>query len=154
MKFALQNYYWITWISSTARVILVFSIFQLLRISFFSTSPLLSKAWKKDESLRPEACNFINIKKKDSDTGVFSCELCEIFKNTFFTEHLLGLLLNLTAERLKWEYPRLKVSEKLINRSGWRLFWALESMRKIEKHAWRFSYDFWNKHWPLTPFFS
>ena len=33
----------------------------------------------------PEACNFI---KKDTLTQVFFCEFCEIFKNTFFTEHL------------------------------------------------------------------
>ena len=32
----------------------------------------------------PEACNFI---KKDTLAQVFSCELCEISKNTFFTEH-------------------------------------------------------------------
>ena len=54
---------------------------------------------------------------------------------------------------MRWECPRLKVSEKLINRGGWRLFWALESMQKIEKHPWRYSYDFRNKHWLLTPFF-
>ena len=29
--------------------------------------------------------------KRDSSTGVF-CEICEIFKNTFFTEHLRWLL--------------------------------------------------------------
>ena len=34
---------------------------------------------------RPEACNFI---KEETLTQVFSCEFCEIFKNTFFTEHL------------------------------------------------------------------
>ena len=32
-----------------------------------------------------EACNFI---KKETLAQVFSCEFCEIFKNTFFTEHL------------------------------------------------------------------
>ena len=31
------------------------------------------------------ACNFI---KKDTLAQVFSCEFCEISKNTFFTEHL------------------------------------------------------------------
>ena len=31
------------------------------------------------------ACNFI---KKETLAQVFSCEFCEIFKNTFFTEHL------------------------------------------------------------------
>ena len=33
----------------------------------------------------PEVCNFI---KKETLTQVFSCECCEISKNTFFTEHL------------------------------------------------------------------
>ena len=32
-----------------------------------------------------EACNFI---KKETLTHVFSSELCELFKNTFFTESL------------------------------------------------------------------
>ena len=32
-----------------------------------------------------QACSFI---KKDTLTHVFSCELCEISKNTLFTEHL------------------------------------------------------------------
>ena len=34
---------------------------------------------------QPEACNFI---KKETLAQVFSCEFCEIFKNTFLTEHL------------------------------------------------------------------
>ena len=34
---------------------------------------------------QPEACNFI---KKGTLTQVFSCEFCEISKNTFFTEHI------------------------------------------------------------------
>ena len=33
----------------------------------------------------PEACKFI---KKEALTQVFSCEICEISKNTYFTEHL------------------------------------------------------------------
>ena len=33
----------------------------------------------------PEACNFI---KKEALAQVFSCEYCEIFRNTFFIEHL------------------------------------------------------------------
>ena len=36
--------------------------------------------------LQAEACNFI---KNETLTQVFSCEFCKIFKNTFFTEHLL-----------------------------------------------------------------
>ena len=33
----------------------------------------------------PQVCNFI---KKETLAQVFSGEFCEIFKNTFFTEHL------------------------------------------------------------------
>ena len=33
----------------------------------------------------PEGCNFI---KKVTVAQVFSCEFCEIFKNTYFIEHL------------------------------------------------------------------
>ena len=40
-----------------------------------------SVLWKKVL----QACNFI---KKDTLGQVFSCEFCEIWKNTFFTEHL------------------------------------------------------------------
>ena len=35
--------------------------------------------------LQPTACNFI---KKETLAQVFSCEVCEIFKNIFLTEHL------------------------------------------------------------------
>ena len=34
---------------------------------------------------KPKACNFI---KKETPAQMFSCEFCEIFRNTFFTEHL------------------------------------------------------------------
>ena len=37
-----------------------------------------------------QACNFI---EKDSLAKVFSCEFCEISKNTFLTEKLQWLLL-------------------------------------------------------------
>ena len=43
-----------------------------------------------DAYLKPLACNFI---KKESLAHVFSCEFCEITKNTFFTEHLRWLFL-------------------------------------------------------------
>ena len=36
-----------------------------------------------------QVCNFI---KKETLAQVFSCEFCEISKNTFFTEHLRLLL--------------------------------------------------------------
>ena len=35
--------------------------------------------------LQAEACNFI---KKETLAQMFSCDFCEISKNTFFTEHL------------------------------------------------------------------
>ena len=37
-----------------------------------------------------QTCNFI---KKETLAQVFSCEFCEISKNTFFKEHLWWLLL-------------------------------------------------------------
>ena len=40
--------------------------------------------------ISPQACNFI---EKDSLAKVFSCEFCEISKNTFVTEQLQWLLL-------------------------------------------------------------
>ena len=40
--------------------------------------------------LQAEVYNFI---KKETLAQVFSCEFCEIFKNTFFIEHLWWLLL-------------------------------------------------------------
>ena len=50
--------------------------------------------FNKVAGLRPatllKTCNFI---KKETQRKVFSCEFCEIFKNTFFIEHLRWLLL-------------------------------------------------------------
>ena len=37
---------------------------------------------------RALACNFI---KKETLAQIFSCEFCEISKNTFFTEHLWAI---------------------------------------------------------------
>ena len=37
------------------------------------------------QSLQPKACNFI---KKETLAQMFSCEFCEIFKNTFFAKYL------------------------------------------------------------------
>ena len=38
-----------------------------------------------ESPFRPEACNFI---EKEALAQVFSCEICESFKNTFFIQHL------------------------------------------------------------------
>ena len=51
------------------------------------------------QSFRP------NLLKRDSNTCVFSCEICESFKNTFFTEHPRWLLL--TINLIPWiRYPK------------------------------------------------
>ena len=47
-------------------------------------TPMPAPATLLNKRLWPEACNFI---KKETLVEVFSCEFCEIFKNTFFTEH-------------------------------------------------------------------
>ena len=44
-----------------------------------------------------EASNFIKI---ETLTQVFYCEFCKIFKNIFFMEHLLWLLLNVFLEEI------------------------------------------------------
>ena len=49
---------------------------------------------------RPQACNFI---KKETLAQVFSCEFCEISKNTFFTEHLLATASSLSNENTQDE---------------------------------------------------
>ena len=45
--------------------------------------------------LQSETCNFI---KKRTLAQVLSCEFCEIFKNTFFTEHLWWQLLKVNVQ--------------------------------------------------------
>ena len=54
------------------------------------------------QSLSGAACNFI---KKETLAQVFSCEFCEISKNTFFTEHVW------TTASLVWE-NQIKKLEK------------------------------------------
>ena len=48
------------------------------------------KVNNKDTRRPAEACNFI---KKETLAQVFSCEFWEIFRKTFFTEHLLAMTL-------------------------------------------------------------
>ena len=42
-------------------------------------------------SKNSQACKTCNFIKKETPTQVFSCEFCEIFKNTIFIEHLSGV---------------------------------------------------------------
>ena len=46
------------------------------------------------------ACNLI---KKETLTQVFSCEICESFKNAFFIKHLKWMLLILQDTKLNWK---------------------------------------------------
>ena len=56
-----------------------------------SESPFLIK-------LQASACNFI---KKETLAQVFSCEFCEIYKNTFITEQLrVTTSVNMASENL------------------------------------------------------
>ena len=56
---------------------------EKLHIRTFFT--YLLKVSNADNKITSEACNFI---KKETLAQVFSCEFCEISRNTFFTEHL------------------------------------------------------------------
>ena len=47
--------------------------------------------------IKLQACNFI---KKETLAQMFSCEFCEVVKNTFFIEHLWWLLLQLSSEKV------------------------------------------------------
>ena len=67
------------------------STIPLLQVlDYYSEAGTDGVLWKSvflkiSQNSQPKACNFI---KKGSLTQVFSCQFCEIFKNTFFTEHL------------------------------------------------------------------
>ena len=73
-------------ISRTLQIIRMFKRMSLTASNKFQAMvkliPLIPIA---DYRQRPKACNFI---KKETLAQVFSCEFCEISKNTFFTEHL------------------------------------------------------------------
>ena len=63
------------------------------------------------QSLLQATCNFI---KNETLAQVFSCEFCEISKNTFFTEHLLTTALSLSVSRpMKNTYLTLSLSSSL-----------------------------------------
>ena len=54
--------------------------------------------WKISQTLQEMACAGVSLLiKKETPAQVFSCEFCEISKNTFFIEHLWWPLLK-TAE--------------------------------------------------------
>ena len=49
---------------------------------------------------------------------VFSCEFCDISKNTFFTEHLWWLLMNSIFETFLKFSPHIGISYKLVLKSA------------------------------------
>ena len=57
-----------------------------------SLKKLNLKKLNTHENTCVRVCNFI---KKEALAQVFSCECCEVFKNTFFIEHLWWLLLSM-----------------------------------------------------------
>ena len=67
-----------------------------------------------------------SILKKKTTTQVFSCEFCEIFKKSFFIEHLRWLLL--MHFRWKVEKPRTCLQDYNIKRGSYTVFlWILRN---------------------------
>ena len=60
--------------------------------------------------LHQVACNFI---KKETSTQVFSWKFCEIFKNTFFTEHLSATASLRRLEYFIYEYLKSETETKV-----------------------------------------
>ena len=75
-----------------------------------SVKKLLLEISQNSQENKPEACNFI---KKDTLAQVFSCEFCEISKNTFFyrtplvaasgQKRILGYLSNASCLKISLE---------------------------------------------------
>ena len=63
------------------------------------------------ENDEPEACNFI---KKEALAQVFSCEFCEISKNTFFTEHLMTTASLCNQARQKFSITTLSLLTQVL----------------------------------------
>ena len=74
--------------------------------------------------LQPEACNFI---KKETLAQVFSCEFCEIFKNTIFIEHLWWLLLNLAP------HEKSRAKYNLFRECGWYKAKPTQLLKKVKR---------------------
>ena len=78
----------------------------------------------------PETCNFI---KKESLTQMFSCEVCEIFKNTFFTEHLWATasVKNWCVEMQKRQNTQKTSLKRLENRARLIHYWSWRLTRSL-----------------------
>ena len=99
-----------------------------------------SKSYFSNQSFR--SCNFI---KKETLTGMFSCDFCEISKNTFFTENLWCLLLVVTmhyipvflaairkAFRKKAQVPWEKMKEMFLVKNR-EISWVRTEKTKIKQ---------------------
>ena len=53
------------------------------------------------------ACSFI---QKETLAQVFSCVFCEIFKNTFFTEHLRTTATKIMIDTVSYKYYIISIS--------------------------------------------
>ena len=79
---------------------------------------------------------FLNFIKKETLTQVFFCDFCEIFKNTFLTEHLrptatyfFKLQANLgdtCRRKVKLDFPRYCKQTNLKDVYSWRKIRSLE----------------------------
>ena len=82
------------------------------RVSFLIK--LQALFFNKVVGLRPKACNFI---KKEILAHVFSCEFCEISKNTFFTEHLWTAASLITvsenSDKISKNFPQIVVTHNI-----------------------------------------
>ena len=57
----------------------------LLNVIILSAEAVFADVLQNIGFLRPSG---LHVYQKESPTQVFFCEICEIFKNTFFTGHL------------------------------------------------------------------
>ena len=82
----------------------------------------IHKIHKKTPALgsQTKACNFI---KKGTLPQVFSCEFCEISKNTFFTEHLRATASVDTYKATYWLLISRTATEKLNKKNMYRKIW-------------------------------
>ena len=90
--------------------------------------------------LHTSACNFIN---KETLAQVFSCEFCEISKNTFFTETSGRLLLVLTGALLRPLQLILYYQQ---------IYFFLAYVKILSIHVWHRCFPVNFAKFPTTPF--
>ena len=61
------------------------TVASLIEYLFVNNENQPAVVFYKKGVLKLEACNYI---KRETPTQLFSCEFCEIFRNSFFIEHL------------------------------------------------------------------